>query len=406
MQGGNGKARGVLVALWMDGVFGSDVMDGIHAEIAARALPWRIRFVDSPASFETTLRWMLRSGSLSGVITRYHGGPNTDAAHRARVPTVWLMPDSASSSSARRPHPPRTAFVERDLAAVARAAADHFLSRSGFRSASYVENYWDHGWSRRRGDAIEAEFKSRGLRFSRFRHYDAPSPQHPATGPDFDALSDWLRALEKPAAVVAANDATGADVIELCNAAGIAVPRDVAVLGMDDNPAHCRHCSPALSSIRFDGRGAGRLCVAALARMTAGGAAPRSPLLYGVDSIALRASTGAVSTAGAMVQKALDFIDENACRGISLAQVAAHLGVSRSLATQRFREVRGTSVLGAIHERRVAEAKRLLASSDKSLDDVAAACGFGGGADCLRRVFRAATGLSPAQWRGRGAARE
>ena len=400
MQGGSGKECSVLVALWMDGVFGADVMDGIHAEIAARALPWRIRFVDSPASFETRLRWMLRSGSLSGVITRYHGGANTDAAHRARVPMVWLMPDSASS--ARRSHPPRTAFVERDLRAVARAAADHFLSRSGFRSASYVENYWDHDWSRRRGDAIEAEFKSRGLRFSRFRHYDAPSPQHPATGPDFDALSDWLSALEKPAAVIAANDSTGVDVLELCNAAGIAVPRDVAVLGMDDNPAHCRHSSPGLSSIRFDGREAGRLSVAALARMIAGGPAPRAPLLYGVESIAQRASTGAVSTAGAMVQKALDFIDENACRGISLAQVAAHLGVSRSLATQRFREVCGTSILGAIHERRVAEAKRLLASSDKSLDDIAAACGFEGGADCLRRVFRAATGMSPAQWRGRG----
>ena len=78
-----------------------------------------------------------------------------------------------------------------------------------------------------------------------------------------------------------------------------------------------------------------------------------------------------------------------------------HLGVSRSLATQRFRELRGMSILDAIHARRIAEAKRLLATSGKPLDEIAAACGFGGGPDCLRRAFRVATGLTPAQWRDR-----
>ena len=197
---------------------------------------------------------------------------------------------------------------------------------------------------------------------------------------------------------MAANDATAADVAQLCAACGIAVPRDAALLGMDDNPAICRHCEPNLSSVRFDGREAGRLCVDALADMMDGAPPPAAPLLYGVSSVARRASTGAVSTAGALVQKALDFIDANACRGASLDEVVRHLGVSRSLATMRFRELRGQSVQEAISARRVAEAKRLLAGTDRSLDEIARECGWSG-AGSLRRAFLAATGSAPGTWR-------
>ena len=399
-HGGKAAAR-ILVGLWMDGVSGRETMDGIHAELSSRALDWNVRFSDSPAAFETTALWMLGAGLLDGVITRYHGSGAMERIRAAGIPAVILFPDSRPEGAAKRP-PPRTAFVEMDVAAVAREAVAHFSARAGFRSAGFVESCWDSGWSRHRGDAVGAEFRRAGIPFSRFLHYGAASPPVGAAGPDFAGLEAYLRALEKPAAVVAANDATGVDVVQVCAAAGIAVPREIAVLGMDDNPVHCLHCAPNLSSVHFDGLRAGRLCAAALAGlMRPRGAAPRAPLRYGASGVVRRASTGAVSTAGALVQKALDFIDANACRGISLADVARHLGVSRSLATQRFRELRGASILDAIHARRIAEAKRLLASSGKPLDDIAAACGFRGGADCLRRVFRASTGLTPAQWRER-----
>ena len=39
--------RRVLVALWMNGVFGQDVMNGIHDWMRDHAAPWRIRFADS-----------------------------------------------------------------------------------------------------------------------------------------------------------------------------------------------------------------------------------------------------------------------------------------------------------------------------------------------------------------------
>ena len=392
----NQPVRNVLVAPWMGGVFGAEVIEGVHAELAARGLSWNIRFVDSASAFASTAFWMLEGGRLDGAITHYGASPAVDRLCAAGVPVIGL--DFACEAPL--PRHPRFVFVRPDYAAIATVVVEHFVSRVGFRSAGYVECHWDSGWSRRRGDAVEREFRRRGIRFSRFFHYGESSPRNPKEGPDFGALAEWLRALEKPAAVVAANDAMGVDVVQVCDATGIAVPRDVAVLGMDDDPAHCLHCRPNLSSVHFDGRRAGSLCVAAIAEMIhERGGAPRTPLLYGVSAIVRRASTGAVSTAGALVQKALDYIDANACRGISLADVARHLGVSRSLATQRFRELCGTSILDAIRARRVEEAKRLIGSSGKLLEDISAACGFRGGADWLGRTFRAATGLTPSQWR-------
>ena len=87
-----------------------------------------------------------------------------------------------------------------------------------------------------------------------------------------------------------------------------------------------RRRHPNLSSIHFDARRVGRLAAGALAAKM-GGRPPPSPaaMRYGALFVAQRASTGAVSTAGALVQKALDFINANACRGASFVDAARHV---------------------------------------------------------------------------------
>ena len=386
--------RHVLVALWMGCDFGRDVNAGIHAVMKERGLPWRIRFTNSEFSFLASLRWMLRERRIDAAITCFPLPDAMAALRRAGIPAVMIDRGDAPSPQA---FGGRVARVTLDVPAIARAAVDHFLERAAFRSAGFVESHGDVGWSHLRGDACMAEFARRGLRGSRFRHRRSSEP-------DFDRLAAWLRALEKPAAVFAANDATAADVIDLCESEGLAVPRDVAVLGMDDDPAFCLRCEPNLSSVHFDGVAAGRLAVGALDAMLAGGAAPPvDALLYGATAIVRRASTGAVSTAGALVQKAVDFIEANALRGISLSDVVRHLGVSRSLATMRFREMRGESIHDAIAARRIAEARRLLADTDRRIYDIAHACGYAD-VSSLRRAFLSVAGSPPRAFRARSSA--
>lgn len=405
--------RRVLVALWMNGVFGQDVMNGIHDWMRDRAAPWRIRFADSASLFGASLRWMMECKALDGVIT-YYADPKAIAdLGRAGIPCVafgeWLgeaaSPEGALSPSV--PHPGRnarrasrslSATVDADLPAIAGVLADHLFSRADFRAAGYVESYFDHGWSRHRGDAVMAELSRRGFEPRRFLHYGRPSSLDAGVGPDFAGLADWLRALPKPAAVLCANDATADDTIRLCESLGIAVPRDVAVAGIDDNPVFCRHTSPNLTSARLDGRRAGFLAASALAAMMDGSPPPPPESLRYAAAVSRRASTAATPSIGEIVQRAVDFIDLNACRGIGLADVVRHCRHSRTLVAMRFRQMTGRSIVRAIRERRLDEARRYLRETSMTAEEIAPLCGYES-ASALHRAFSRETGTTMGRWR-------
>ena len=380
--------KNVLVGMWMNGVFGHEFCAGMYDWLAENGVSWRTKFVTLPNTLDHSFNWLERTGQIDGVVTHFDNVAMLPVAGRLGIPVVFVGPESRSGAAWNGPG--RTA-VYVDTAAIARAAAEHFFSRTGFRSFAFVNHARHADWSRLRGEAFEAELAKRGIALNWFN-------SRVMGGLDYGSLGAWLRELEKPAAVLCANDDMAVDTLRLCEVCGIAVPRDVAVLGMDDNPLHCLNSVPNLSSIHFDARAGGHLAASALAAMMDGVAAPAAPLRYGVERIAHRASTGAVSTAGALVQKALDFIEAQACRGASTADVVRHLGVSYALATMRFRELRGESILDALAGRRVEEAKKQLRDTDKPLDSIARECGFSGpGALC--RAFRAATGTTPGRFR-------
>src|SRR5437660_984008 len=62
-------------------------------------------------------------------------------------------------------------------------------------------------------------------------------------------LADWLHGLPKPVGVLACNDVRGQQVLNACRRAGLAVPDEVAVLGVDNNELVCNLADPPLSSV-------------------------------------------------------------------------------------------------------------------------------------------------------------
>ncbi len=378
----------------MGGPFGRDILAGMREEARRRALPCDIRVAMHEALYPSRLRWMLRERMIDGIVTRFALSSETTDAMEAGLPVVQIDPPvCASSVASGLPY----ACVRMDVEGVARDAVRHFQERSYFRAFGFVETDWRNDWSPARAKAFRKALAAAGKRCAVFRHWGRAPTATASRGLDVEGLSAWLRALERPAAVLAANDATAHDVLLVCRQQGLDVPRDIALLGMDDDEAYCRSGLPNLSSIHFDGRGAGASALGALIALRAGGP-PGPDLSFGAERIVQRASTGNVSSAGALVQKAVDFIEQNACEGISTDDVVRHLGVSRSLATLRFRELRGTSLLEAIHARCVEKAKWRLTRTDDTLDEIAAACGRHD-PKSFRRLFQGLTGVSPAEYR-------
>jgi len=70
-------------------------------------------------------------------------------------------------------------------------------------------------------------------------------------------LADWLKQQTKPVACLAANDLRAREVLDACRVAGMHVPEEIAVLGVNDDELICEMANPPLSSVVHNARRVG-----------------------------------------------------------------------------------------------------------------------------------------------------
>lgn len=105
------------------------------------------------------------------------------------------------------------------------------------------------------------------------------------------AVVETLQGADPPTAVVVANDQMALGLIAGLDAAGLSVPRDVSIVGFDDNP-DAAYYRPTLTTVRLDIEGEARRCVDAVlggeaaAHATAPVAQASAPRLIQRDSAA------------------------------------------------------------------------------------------------------------------------
>ncbi|MBA2781378.1 MAG: AraC family transcriptional regulator [Actinomycetota bacterium] len=92
------------------------------------------------------------------------------------------------------------------------------------------------------------------------------------------------------------------------------------------------------------------------------------------------------------------FIEDHHAEPISLRDVARATNLSPGYLTTLVRRRTGRTVLEWIHERRMAEARRLLVETDESIERIGASVGYDDPIYFIRR-FRGAHGATPASWR-------
>ncbi|WP_062385366.1 helix-turn-helix domain-containing protein [Demequina iriomotensis] len=102
------------------------------------------------------------------------------------------------------------------------------------------------------------------------------------------------------------------------------------------------------------------------------------------------------------VRQAHDEIELHLSSPVSTSALAASIGVSESTLTRRFKEATGMSVTQYVAERRCSRAARLLATTSRSVRDIAAFVGYED-ANYFVKVFRKAYGTTPTEYRARRA---
>jgi LacI family transcriptional regulator len=295
------------------------------------------------------------------------------------VPVVNV---SGHSSPAGVPH------VDLDNGAVCDLAIDHFVQR-GFRHFAYAGNsrfQWSHWRCEQFVSRITALRATCGVL------------ECDDSAQDRKRLRAWLQALPKPVGILACNDVRGRTILEACEESGLAVPQEVAVLGVDNDEILCTLCRPQLSSVVPDPGAIGYLAAQTLHEMLQGrnlGTLQRWVCPLDVCS---RQSTDASAVSDWHVSQALRIIHAQAARGLCVDDVVARTRTSRRFLEERFRAVVGRPIHAEIARVRFETAQRLLTTTALPLKDVASRAGFRR-ADYLSAVFREQLGMSPSEYR-------
>jgi AraC-like DNA-binding protein len=108
----------------------------------------------------------------------------------------------------------------------------------------------------------------------------------------------------------------------------------------------------------------------------------------------------ALADATPVVRRVLEYVDGHLQQPLSLARLAAAAHVSAAHLQRLFTAQIGPSVMQYVTARRLALARQLLAQTDLPVAEVARLTGFVHPAH-FSRVFRAAVGLAPGQYRAR-----
>ncbi|WP_189412050.1 AraC family transcriptional regulator [Neogemmobacter tilapiae] len=113
-----------------------------------------------------------------------------------------------------------------------------------------------------------------------------------------------------------------------------------------------------------------------------------------------RGNTGAVrgGLSGWQMRRITDFMQANLHRRVSVAELAAQIGLSESWFARAFKQGRGETPHNWQQSLRIDAAKALLGGQDHGLAEIAAATGFADQAH-MTRAFRGVTGTTPAAWR-------
>ncbi|HAU38709.1 MAG TPA: hypothetical protein DCX07_13455 [Phycisphaerales bacterium] len=289
--------------------------------------------------------------------------------------------------------------VQLDNVAVGRMAAEHFLSR-GFRHLAFCgepmklasRNRWT-GFSAAAGEAkldCRQYLHPRAVVLSGRVGWQWTSRDR--------RLQAWVRGLPKPVGLLASHDGVALLLAEVCREIGVRIPEDVSLLGVDNDEMLCEMSYPTLSSVATPQQRIGFLAAHLLDRLLRGERIqPRTHLLRPV-SVVVRQSSDILATDDPVAVAAMRFIREHADASIRVSDVAEAVPLSRRSLETRFRSRFGLSLLEAIQQVHVDQAKAMLRQTRLSLEQIAEITGFNS-RERFSRVFRQMTGETPGAYR-------
>jgi LacI family transcriptional regulator len=384
------KVHRIALLFSANKIFDHEVIAGVAAYFGRTRAAWDLYLEED---FRVRLSG-IEHWQGDGIIANFDDPAVADALSRCRVPVVAVGGSYADPAN----YPAGVPYVATDNFKLIELARQHLIDVGLQRFAMFSvpaikENRWaqerEHAFrSLMQGDQLEAEI-FRGSETSVDSWDEAVRGQ-----------IDWLRSLPKPVGICAVTDARARQLLQACIIAGIEVPEQVAIIGIDNDPLVRRLTRIPLSSVIQGAQEMGRAAARLMEQVLHGVRPPNTPIVVPPAGINVHASSQYQLIKHPNVMRARHFIRQYACQGIKTEQVAQYVGVSRSSIEADFRQELGCSVHDLILSVKLNAAKAGLESGECSIADVALGSGLTS-IQHMHRVFKRELGCTPRAYRDR-----
>lgn len=270
--------------------------------------------------------------------------------------------------------------------------AAQFFGKRKYRNFAYfgVRNVI---WSEERLQGYREEIKKQGGVFHSLLVDDSYAER--------DKILTWLRALSKPVAMFACDDAYALFLTEMCKVEGISIPHEVSLLGVDNDELLCQISDPTISSIALNVEQGGFRTCEMLDKQFKSNEIWSFNIVINCSEVIQRNSTRKHDIKDPYIDKLVRYIDDNFDQYITTGQILSQIPMSRRNLEIRFKkEMEGMTIYRYLSWCRMQRFAHLLATTDYSITEIAELCGTIDFPN-ISRTFKKIFGCTPKEYRQR-----
>jgi len=384
------KSHRIALLFNANKIFDREVIAGVAAYLSSTRASWDL-FLEE--DFRLRLPG-IEHWQGDGIIADFDDPAVAAALSRSRIPVVAVGGSYENESA----YPSGVPYVATDNFKLIRLAYDHLIEAGLRRFALFsLPEAMENRWAQERENAFRSLMRLDKMEAEIFRGQGTSAPFWDEA---VEQQIKWLHSLPKPVGVIAVTDARARQLLQACMIAGIEVPEQVALIGIDNDPLARMLTRIPLSSVIQGAQEMGRAAAHLLDQMLNGARLSNARIIVPPAGINVLASSRHETVKHPHVMRARHFIRQYACQGIKTDQVADYVGISRSSLESYFRQELGCSVHDEILRFKLDEATAILARGNCNIADIALRCGFTS-IQYMHAVFKRELGCTPRAYQDR-----